>query len=563
MSEPVTLSRLLRALGEPIIDVPAAPRGLEVRVSDVVIVDPADLHEPVAPAPGQEPPPGPEHDGPTVDIQPGDLVLLIGARGDRAADLLAPLARAGATAVAVKATATERDQLRQAAQNAQLAVLAVRPQVRWEQLDALCRGVVGDGDGADTSADLAEAHSDLFSLAQTIAALTGGLVSIEDSASRVLAYSGAGEEVDELRRLSVLGRQGPERYLALLREWGVFQRLRSSDDVVLVDEHPELGLRRRLAVRVHAGGHTLGTVWVQEGEHPFTARAHQALRGAARVVALHLLRQRTEASAGHRLRDDVLAGLVEGRVQPEVAGGLIELADTRSVAVAALELHPVPGATGGIEDRSVRELQLTQLTNLVRMHAAAYRRSDLVTRVGSRIYVVLEERHPPRQSGPEAAVEWARTVAAEARTLLGIAVRGAVGPTVPSIHAVAESRSQADRVLAVVAERGDAEVATIADVRAQLLVGTVLGQLQADPGTRDPRVSALVEHDARHGSQLARSTLVYLRAFGDVRRAAGELHVHPNTLRYRLRQATAVSGLDLDDADQRLFAQLQLRLELG
>jgi DNA-binding PucR family transcriptional regulator len=54
--------------------------------------------------------------------------------------------------------------------------------------------------------------------------------------------------------------------------------------------------------------------------------------------------------------------------------------------------------------------------------------------------------------------------------------------------------------------------------------------------------------------------LAYLDAFGDVRSAAKLLHVHPNTLRYRVRRAAEVTGIDLDDPLQRLFAQLQLRL---
>lgn len=568
MSAAATLRRLLHALGEPLIDVPAAPQGLDVDVGNVVIVDPADLGSTSASGTATVEDTAEE----TVEISSGDLVLVIGARGQDAVRIVAILGARGAAAVAVKATgAEEHAALRRAAQEAQLAVLAVRPQVRWEQLEALCRGVVGEAaaaaEGAEAgpeggATDLSAASGDLFSLAQTVAALTGGLVSIEDSGSRVLAYSGSGEEgaeVDELRRLSVLGRQGPEHYLSLLREWGVFQRLRSSDDVVLVDEHPELGLRRRLAVRVHAGAHTLGTIWVQEGQRPFTDRAQAALRGAARVVALHLLRQRTEASAGSRLREDVLAGLLEARVEPEVAGGMLQLSDTRPVTVAVMQIHAQAATAEGIAQRSSRELSRTQLTNLVRMHAAAYRRTDLVTRVGSRVYVLLEEG----RGGTDSVVEWTRTVATEARGLLGLAVHGAVGPSVPSVHTVAEARAEADRVLAVLAERAEAEVATIADVRSQLLVQTVVTHLRADPNARDPRVTALLAHDSRHGTELARSVLAYLTAFGDVRQAAGQLHVHPNTLRYRLRQAQTVSGLDLSEADQRLFAHLQLLLLVG
>src|SRR5690606_16730091 len=231
------LRQLLLAVGEPLVEVLAAPAGLDVQVDNVVIVDPED----------------------EVEAYAGDLVLLIGARGAAARHLVRTAARQGAAAGAVKAgpsgtrrsAAEEGALLRAAAGEAGVALLGVRPDVRWDQLQSLCRSVVDDA-RLRVDADLGESPGDLFSLAQTIAALTGGLVSIEDASSRVLAYS-SGDEVDELRRLSVLGRQGPPQYLALLREWGVFTRLRSGDEVVHIDEHPELGIRRRLAVGIRAG----------------------------------------------------------------------------------------------------------------------------------------------------------------------------------------------------------------------------------------------------------------------------------------------------------------------
>ncbi|MDR3036581.1 MAG: helix-turn-helix domain-containing protein, partial [Kitasatospora sp.] len=38
------------------------------------------------------------------------------------------------------------------------------------------------------------------------------------------------------------------------------------------------------------------------------------------------------------------------------------------------------------------------------------------------------------------------------------------------------------------------------------------------------------------------------------------LHIHPNTLRYRVRRAEQLTGLDLAQPQQRLLAMLQLRL---
>lgn len=161
-----------------------------------------------------------------------------------------------------------------------------------------------------------EASGELFSLAQTTAVLTGGIVSIEDTAHRVLAYSRSSEEVDDLRRMSILGWQGPEPYLSRLREWGIFEHLRTSDTVIAVEAQPEMGIKRRLAAGIRARNQPLGTIWVQEGSQLLASRSEQALLGAARVAALHLVRRRREVAADTRLTQTLLVGLLDGATGP-------------------------------------------------------------------------------------------------------------------------------------------------------------------------------------------------------------------------------------------------------
>jgi DNA-binding PucR family transcriptional regulator len=557
------LRRLLLALGDPVVDVAAAPHGLDVQVDNVVIVDPEDRSE----------------------ARPGDLVLLIGVRGTAARRMIRALAEQGATAVAVKSSAhtppedvlpppagtrpgralraggvDEMRGLRTEAQDAGIALLSVRPEVRWDQLQSVCQSIVDDA-RLNVAADVGESGGDLFSMAQTIAQITRGLVAIEDSASRVLAYS-SGSEVDELRRLSVLGRQGPEPYLALLREWGVFAKLRSGEEVVRIDEHPELGIRRRLAVGIHAGRQPLGTIWVQEGSEPLAEHAEEALLGAARTTALQMIRQRTQASAGLRLREDLLSSLLEGRIDASALADTVQVHADRGALVVAFLL--TEGDVEDRPDRPERELRRRQLIDLVSVHTAAYRRSSLVTELGGRVYVLLPDLARSRDGwrGVEQSVlALTRKTVAAARAALGLEVQAAVGSRVESLARVPDSRAEADRVLDAMSRDLDRDVATISDVRSRVLISETLAQLRADPSLRDPRVSRLVEYDRAGGADLVHSLLAYLEAFGDARAAAERLHIHPNTLRYRVRRAAAVSGIDLSDPGERLFTQLQLLME--
>jgi len=193
------------------------------------------------------------------------------------------------------------------------------------------------------------------------------------------------------------------------------------------------------------------------------------------------------------------------------------------------------------------------------VHAAAHRRSALVTTSGSRVRVLLPDLPADPGKAAAAARSLAEEVVAAIRAHSHARVRAGTGSVVPALGEVAVSRAEADRVLDAVAPEQGAEIATIDDVRSRVLVDEVLTALEDQQRHRDPRLERLAEHDAA-GGRLGASLLAYLDAFGDVRRASEQLHVHPNTLRYRLRRATAITGLDLDDPGDRLNAHLQLLL---
>ncbi|MCX4672002.1 helix-turn-helix domain-containing protein [Streptomyces sp. NBC_01381] len=526
----ISLRQLLMSLGEPLVELQTAPAGLDVEIRSVTLLDPED--PPVA--------------------HPGELVLAIGVRGRAAFPALRAAGRDGAAAVAVKVDAPgQAAALSETAAEAGVALLSVRGEARWDQVDAIARAALDDApvDGSTEDAD----EGDLFSLAQTTAMLTGGIVSIEDTANRVLAYSRSADHdgADDLRRQSILGWQGPEAYLARLREWGVFQRLRTSDDVINVDSHPELGIRRRLAIAIRSGDRQLGTIWVQEGSTPLTERSDQALLGAARVAALHLVRRRRELSADVTLARTLAAGLLEGSSGPQPLAAHLGLDAARPAAVL--------GFSYGATEATGAELARAEVTNLISVHTAARHRAALVTEGDHRIYVLLPQL--PRSIDIGTLRGWGQDIADTARRHLGLVLRGSVGCIVPGLGKVPQSRREADRILdAMVNADVATTVAALPDIQAEVLVSEVLALLADRTDMRDPRLTAVTAHDSRHQGRLAESILAYLNAFGDVRAAAAQLHVHPNTVRYRIGRAEQLTGLDLSRPDQRLLAMLQLRL---
>jgi purine catabolism regulator len=70
----------------------------------------------------------------------------------------------------------------------------------------------------------------------------------------------------------------------------------------------------------------------------------------------------------------------------------------------------------------------------------------------------------------------------------------------------------------------------------------------------------LAAQDARSDGELLRTLDAYFASNGSPTEAAARLHVHRNTLLYRLQRIRAVAEIDLDDPEVRLSLQLGLRI---
>lgn len=70
----------------------------------------------------------------------------------------------------------------------------------------------------------------------------------------------------------------------------------------------------------------------------------------------------------------------------------------------------------------------------------------------------------------------------------------------------------------------------------------------------------VLDYDAAHRSQLVRTLRVFLRNSGSWTQTAGELHVHVNTLRYRIGRIAELTGRDLSAFPDRVDLYLALDL---
>jgi hypothetical protein len=525
-----TLGRLIETLGSEILDVLTAPRGLEVKVAEVVIFDPA---------------------GGTV-VAANDIVLGVGAGSDArlATEIIRDASASGASAVALKATEKDVSHLTEFATSHGIALLRIPLELRWDQLHTLVRTAIGStGDSADIASGAAPV-GDLFSLANAVAAMVGGPVTIEDPQSRVLAYSSLDEPIDEPRRQTILGRRIPETWMKRLHEAGVFKKIWTTDEVVRFEGFAEEGLHPRLVTAVRAGGEILGSIWVQEGPKPFPKAAENALREAARIASLHLIRHHTGRDIERRMRGDALRSILEGRGPANLLASRLSLDVEGPYTVMAFELDS--------EDEADLALYSERLTHLIALYSEAFHRRPAAVAVGRAVYALIPS---PETVKRERIVSLAQEAVTRAESTLKVRVRAGIGSRVEHLRRVPQSRSEADQALRVLVEgRASGKVGDIDRLRPATILLELRDLASERPHLKLGKLQVLALHDKDHGTDYLRTLKAYLDFFGDIPSASSEIGVHPNTFRYRIRRLTELSGLALDDPDERLVTEFQLRL---
>lgn len=381
------------------------------------------------------------------------------------------------------------------------------------------------------------ATDNAFDLADRLASALGGAVAIEDRDRRVVAFSTIpGQPIDDVRRRGILGRHVPEHvertawYSTLWREREVCEFPAGAETTA------------RLAIAVRAGAEPLGSIWVVGTRETLSPDADEVLRRATAPVAACLTQQDHLASRSRRTRGQLMRQLLAGEAGAGLPAG-----------------DPLPGGSVLVGVRLAApagdgELLAARLADALSLHAQRFQGSvGLAAAVEERVYALLptDDRH---RLDP-----LLRSCLGRIAPTTGWV---AVGPPLADVDELARARRQVDRLLSL-RDRRQAPTGTVThveDMRDELALAA-LADASADLlELRHGAVHAIASYDRQHGTSYVGTLRAWFEACGDVKEAAADLHVHPNTFRYRLTRAAELFGVRLDAADDRLLLHLQVRL---
>lgn len=143
---------------------------------------------------------------------------------------------------------------------------------------------------------------------------------------------------------------------------------------------------------------------------------------------------------------------------------------------------------------------------------------------------------------------------AAATTTVGVG-RRASGP-----RAIVQSYAEAEQAARIGRQfLGGRQTIAFDDLGVYRIIARVEDQ-EALSAFRREYLGPIEDYDARHSAELVETLEGFFRCNGNHARAAEMLHLHRNTLLYRLERIEALTGRDLSDAETRLSMQLALKI---
>jgi len=394
---------------------------------------------------------------------------------------------------------------------------------------------------------------DFFDEVDSLARLTGGPIVIEDVDFRVLAYSTVpGQIDDEARRAAILKRRTPERWLRWMNESGLREQLRNADGPVHLDL-PWLTETARHIQPIKHAGQIVGYLWIMCDAKQLNEQTIRIVREYSERLSPDLAERsrRLSGNPGGRALSQFFAGLLPG-------GQLARLLDVDEqdsevvvVAVEAMETSR-SAAPIALSDRGGAQRALTLYAQLQLPNA-------LVALEHNTLFVLVAA-----PSIADRMLDGALDgIVAQLRGVLGAGVIAAAGGVHTGLGDAPESRFEAQQALhALRARGGDSACGRFEALRYDIALQAALDAVEAC----GPAVTQIMGQLGASGSardKQLRTLTCYFDAAGDIRSAARELRVHPNTLRYRLRRIEETAGLSLSQPKTRLALELVVRAASG
>ncbi|PXY30072.1 hypothetical protein BAY59_12665 [Prauserella coralliicola] len=288
--------------------------------------------------------------------------------------------------------------------------------------------------------------------------------------------------------------------------------------------------------------------------HPHDLAQHRVVvEQAVTIVGTEMLRVRSISAAEERARGDFVHALLHGRfgnasdLEARAAHYRFPTSATYGVLVAEGD---------ALTTASALAREASRLTPPQGTHTLAAAIGDVLA--------VVYQFDLPRRAAPDAAsrmvAEFATALERDLSQRAGAPVRLAYGRPVSGAVRITGSYREARIALRLRTQLGIETACGFHELRVFAALADLAGSEQGRTFAED--LLAPLRSAGASGAELNRAVLAYLECGGNVNAAARRLHVHRNTMLYKLDRASRILHFDLREAEHQFALWLAYKLDL-
>ena len=315
-----------------------------------------------------------------------------------------------------------------------------------------------------------------------------------------------------------------------------------------------------MAISIRKGQTVLGYIWVQEVNKPMEHTELNCLRHAARAAMPRLYQRQTK----RRIQEvkskeffwELLLGSISSHHEIQAKAEDIGLRLPKPFTIYLFEVdHPAHEDVH--KEMTYLLVNLKDWFSLTQFPLWVTNRKHLIIMGGGGD---LKGDH--REDFDERSQSFIREMLSRIHERFGtISIIGVAGGTASKFDLIEQSYQQALAVLRM--KKGLPEETAIIQSYADLGIYRLfpfIAEKNAKEGYNNIRLERLLAYDEENETELLPTLEAYLDSAGRMNMTAKKLHIHPNTLAYRLKRISEVGGIDLEEQNQRTSLFMDIKL---
>lgn len=396
-----------------------------------------------------------------------------------------------------------------------------------------------------------QSFENLEALADKISEVLRNPVTIEDDNHRLIAYSSHESHSDEARVATIIGRRVPEKVIRALWQEGHMHHLLGSEEALAIPSITSVGLGKRIAIAIRKQRTVLGYIWVLESDRPLADDATDMLKKAAHAASAKLLQLQVKKRKEEKGHEDFFWQLLTGHLENQ--GDIEDKAADLGIALPGRYRIVVLEFASVLQDKQ---------QHIEYMLTTSQRITAFFHTVKQKQLIILSALKPDSHV-KEDDFEDFQYIFDQMQQRFGFSPSGgASGSPYDDYMLVERSYQEALTVLRMkrLFPKELLDVYTYSQLGYYRLLPAMMTESRLHPVVSSS-VKKLRLYDNEHNSDLLHTLEVFLATDSNVKSAAETLHIHINTLSYRLKRIGEIGGIDLGNTDQKITVFLDLKLD--